>query len=479
MKIERVRPGPGQESVWDYPRPPRRGAMRPARPGRRRRHHARRHPSRAAGAGDQPSARLLPAARGHPHGAPASRPPAARCANGRAGATYFDVRGGRRTPRRERPGAIPIPRRPSRRSAAIVAFYAGRDGRVHRRRRARDAPARRLLRRLDHRRRGRPVQGRARQLGLVAFRMIEVEGLERRYGRALAVAGVSFRVAPGRAPRPRGRLGVGQDHHPEDDQPSRRAGRAGACSSRGEDMASLEPHALRRSIGYVFQGVGLFPHMTVAENVAVPLRLLGWRRERIPARVAELLELVELDAGARAPAARRALGRPAAAGRGGPRARRLAALMLLDEPFGALDPLTRDRLQRSFDALRDARPHHGHRHPRHGRGHPARRPHRGDARRPARADGTPADLLGPPATTSRALLSTRPGARPRLWTRCSGLGDGSAVTEQLALLPGYLDGPPPAHPRRARRSAFASACPRRSGEPRAPGSRGPSSGSPA
>jgi osmoprotectant transport system ATP-binding protein len=92
--------------------------------------------------------------------------------------------------------------------------------------------------------------------------------------------------------------------------------------------------------------------MTVAENVAVPLRLLGWTRERILARVAELLDLVEMDPslGGRFPDALSG-GQQQRVGV----ARALAAsphVMLLDEPFGALDALTRDRLQRSFDALR-------------------------------------------------------------------------------------------------------------------------------
>jgi osmoprotectant transport system ATP-binding protein len=109
---------------------------------------------------------------------------------------------------------------------------------------------------------------------------------------------------------------------------------------------------LRRSIGYAFQGVGLFPHLTVAENVAVPLRLAGWSRERIHARVDELLALLELDGSlvARFPAELSG-GQQQRVGV----ARALAAsprVMLLDEPFGALDPLTRDRLQASFDGLR-------------------------------------------------------------------------------------------------------------------------------
>jgi len=181
--------------------------------------------------------------------------------------------------------------------------------------------------------------------------MIEVEGLTRRYGRALAVDGVSFRVDPGQVLALVGDSGSGKtttlkmiNRLVEPD--------GGRVLVEGRDTASLDPHALRRSIGYVFQGVGLFPHMSVAENVAVPLRLLGWPRDRSRARVAELLALVELDAslGSRLPAALSG-GEQQRVGV----ARALAAsprVMLLDEPFGALDPLTRDRLQRSFDELR-------------------------------------------------------------------------------------------------------------------------------
>jgi osmoprotectant transport system ATP-binding protein len=103
---------------------------------------------------------------------------------------------------------------------------------------------------------------------------------------------------------------------------------------------------LRRGIGYVIQQTGLFPHMTVAENVATVPRLLGWDRKRIDARVDELLDLVDLPA-----VDYRA--RYASQLSGGERqrvglARALAAdppAMLMDEPFGALDPITRTRLQ--------------------------------------------------------------------------------------------------------------------------------------
>ena len=181
--------------------------------------------------------------------------------------------------------------------------------------------------------------------------MIDVAGLGRRYGDVVAVDGVSFQVATGELVALVGGSGSGKtttlkmiNRLVEPD--------AGRVTIDGQDTASLEPHVLRRSIGYAFQGVGLFPHLTVAENVAVPLRLAGWSRERIHARVDELLALLELDGSL--------LARFPAELSGGQQqrvgvARALAAsprVILLDEPFGALDPLTRDRLQGSFDALR-------------------------------------------------------------------------------------------------------------------------------
>jgi len=123
----------------------------------------------------------------------------------------------------------------------------------------------------------------------------------------------------------------------------------GRITIDGEDVMSLPAVELRRRIGYVIQQVGLFPHLTVAENVAVVPRLLRWPDARVRKRVEELLELVRLD-----PASYR--GRYPAALSGGERqrvgvARALAAdppLMLMDEPFGAVDPILRDRLQNEF-----------------------------------------------------------------------------------------------------------------------------------
>jgi osmoprotectant transport system ATP-binding protein len=111
---------------------------------------------------------------------------------------------------------------------------------------------------------------------------------------------------------------------------------------------------LRRGIGYVFQAAGLFPHMTLEENVAVTPRLLGWSKDEIAARVAELMDLVELPVatwGERLPAGLS----------GGQRqriafARALAArpsLVLMDEPFGALDAISRDGIAEAYRRLHD------------------------------------------------------------------------------------------------------------------------------
>ena len=126
----------------------------------------------------------------------------------------------------------------------------------------------------------------------------------------------------------------------------------GRVAVLGRDVEAWDPIVLRRSIGYVIQDVGLLPHLTVAENVALVPRLLGWDAGRRAARARELLALVGLDP------ARFGGMRPRALS-GGERqraglARALGAdppLLLMDEPFGALDPLTRRRLQDEFKAL--------------------------------------------------------------------------------------------------------------------------------
>jgi osmoprotectant transport system ATP-binding protein len=117
----------------------------------------------------------------------------------------------------------------------------------------------------------------------------------------------------------------------------------------GTSVRSLEVTELRRGIGYVIQQIGLFPHMTVENNIGTVPRLLGWEKDRIRARSRELLELVGLDPDEHARRFPSQLS-------GGQRqrvglARAMAAdppLMLMDEPFGAIDPITRERLQNDF-----------------------------------------------------------------------------------------------------------------------------------
>ncbi len=118
------------------------------------------------------------------------------------------------------------------------------------------------------------------------------------------------------------------------------------------DVTQADPVELRRHIGYVIQQIGLFPHMTIAQNVATVPKLLGWEPARIKARVAEMLDLVGLDPS-------QFLSRYPRDLSGGQRqrvgvARALAAdppVMLMDEPFGAVDPIVRGRLQEEFLAI--------------------------------------------------------------------------------------------------------------------------------
>ena len=122
----------------------------------------------------------------------------------------------------------------------------------------------------------------------------------------------------------------------------------------GQDVGEADPVSLRRSIGYVFQGIGLFPNLTVTENVGIVPRLLGWEAGRRRRRISELLDLMELpeaEFGARFP--------DELSGGQGQRvgvARALAAdpdYLLMDEPFGALDALTRDNLQQKLLSLKE------------------------------------------------------------------------------------------------------------------------------
>ncbi|MFE9019179.1 betaine/proline/choline family ABC transporter ATP-binding protein [Streptomyces sp. NPDC007808] len=121
---------------------------------------------------------------------------------------------------------------------------------------------------------------------------------------------------------------------------------AGRIRIGGEDVTEIDPVKLRRKVGYAIQSAGLFPHMTVAQNIALVPRMVGWPKARISARTEELLDLVGLDPG-------EFHGRYPRQLSGGQQqrvgvARALAAdppVLLMDEPFGAVDPITREHLQ--------------------------------------------------------------------------------------------------------------------------------------
>ena len=182
--------------------------------------------------------------------------------------------------------------------------------------------------------------------------MIELQHLTTQYGNQVAVRDLSLTVDEGELLVLLGGSGSGKTTTLKMInrliEPS-----AGSVLVDGRDVAELAPHDLRRRIGYAFQQVGLFPHMTVAENIGVTPALLGWTEDKLRRRVDELLALVELD-----PDETRDRRPDQLSGGQQQRvgvARALAArprLMLLDEPFGALDPLTRHRLQESCARIR-------------------------------------------------------------------------------------------------------------------------------
>jgi osmoprotectant transport system ATP-binding protein len=184
--------------------------------------------------------------------------------------------------------------------------------------------------------------------------MIALEGVSKSFdgGRTQAVAGVSLSVARGGFVALVGGSGSGKTTLLKTIN-RLIAPDSGSVRVAGEAVDDVEPHQLRRRIGYVFQEVGLFPHLSVAENISITQRLLGQARAERQARAEELLDLVSLP--------RQFASRRPAALSGGQRqrvgvARALAArpqIMLMDEPFGALDPVTRDALGAEYRRLHE------------------------------------------------------------------------------------------------------------------------------
>ncbi|MBR9883130.1 MAG: ABC transporter ATP-binding protein [Oceanospirillales bacterium] len=175
--------------------------------------------------------------------------------------------------------------------------------------------------------------------------MIELQGLTRVFGERTAVDNLNLRVESGQICALIGTSGCGKSTTLKMInrliEPT-----SGTVLINGEDIRRQQPEQLRRRIGYAIQGVGLFPHRSVYDNIATVPRLLNWSAEQVDQRVHELLDLLKMDFDTFAHQYPHRLS-------GGEQqrigvARALAArpeLMLMDEPFGALDPLTRERLQ--------------------------------------------------------------------------------------------------------------------------------------
>ncbi len=178
--------------------------------------------------------------------------------------------------------------------------------------------------------------------------MIELQNLKKQYGDTEAVRDVNLTIQDGELLVLLGESGSGKTTTLKMInrliEPT-----AGKVLIDGRDHTEFAAPELRRSIGYVFQRIGLFPHMTIEQNIAIVPGLLGWSKIDVTDRVTELLEMVQLppdDFRKRSPS-QLSGGQQQRIGV----ARALAAkpgVMLMDEPFGALDPLTRDQLQDQY-----------------------------------------------------------------------------------------------------------------------------------
>lgn len=181
--------------------------------------------------------------------------------------------------------------------------------------------------------------------------MIRLENVTKQYSQSIAVDDLSLEVEKGKVCVLIGPSGCGKT------TTLRMINRlieptSGRIFVNGSETRKMKPDQLRRFIGYAIQSVGLFPHMTVATNIGVVPRLLHWKKQRIAERTDELLKLIDLDPSEYAHKYPGQLSGGEAQRIGVARA--LAAdppVLLMDEPFGAVDPLTRERLQAQFSRI--------------------------------------------------------------------------------------------------------------------------------